>query len=443
PGMWSVTCLFIVAACQPAAPPPAAGPLAGTSMTFSVSLAEEERSTIRTLLQRFEQDTGVRVTLVSVTSDDLPQKLRVEVGAGRPTIDLFAQDNLSLRALVDADLVEDLSGVSIPEAVLPPLRPPRFGGRQYFLPFRPNVQVTYVNRARLAQAGVAPPTTVEELRAVARRLKAAAGGIPKVTLSLAQGGAAAVTVAEWIVAFGGDPLRLDDEGSVRAFEFLQGLWRENLLAKESLLAKYDTQVDYLQGETAWLAANWPFTSMVFAEQDLLDRFQVYQGWRGPARAAHVVGGDVLGVPRGVTGRRRQAALALAHFLMSREAQAYLAERNAWPSIRGDAYSAVPDSLRDTFVAVERALADGWYRPSVPHWPDVSDAMNDAVRRILERGEPPRPVLDALAGTISEAARRRGLTSGYGHPRSPLALVDIGRGGTPWSRDDATLTRIKD
>jgi hypothetical protein len=44
---------------------------------------------------------------------------------------------------------------------------------------------------------------------------------------------------------------------------------------------------------------------------------------------------------------------------------------------------------------------------VPYWPEVSDAMNEAVRRILERGEPVRPVLDALHARIAEVARRKG------------------------------------
>jgi trehalose transport system substrate-binding protein len=217
-----------------------------------------------------------------------------------------------------------------------------------------------------------------------------------------------VTITEFVVAFGGTPLVLNDAGSRAALEFLQALWREGLLAEESLVAKYDTQVDYLQGETAWLARNWPFTSMVFAEQDLLDRFRVYAGWRGPVRAAHVIGGDVLGLPRGVAGRRREGALALARFLMSQEAQALLVERNAWPAIRADAYGTVPAALRETFAAIEGALADGVYRPAVPYWAEVSDAMNEAVRRIVARGEPAGPVLDALHARVAEAARRKGV-----------------------------------
>lgn len=412
--------VLLASGCQREGTAPSGQPSTGRSMTLSVSLAEEEKDAMRELLRRFQQGTGTTVTLTSITAADLPEKLKVEVRAGRPTIDLFAQDNLGLRVLVEEGLVEDLSDVKVPDGVLESMRPERFGGKQYFLPFRPNVQVTYANRARFRQSGVAPPTTVEELRAVARRLKAVGGGSARVTLSLAQGAPAAVTIAEWIVSFGGNPLLLNDEGAVRAFEFLQELWKEGLLAKESLLAQYDTQVDYLQGETAWLASNWPFTSGIFADQGLLERFQVYAGWRGPSRAAHVIGGDVLGVPKGVTGPRKDAALALARFLMSREAQQFLVERNAWPSIRADTYGSVSEEQRETFEAVNRALRDGWYRPNVPYWSDVSEAMNEAVRRILGGGERPRTVLDALQAKVAEAARRKGVDYPPRTQRTPFS-----------------------
>jgi trehalose transport system substrate-binding protein len=405
-GLGLAVALAAAAGCGWEPAPPATGPLAGVALVVSMSLAEEEQAAVRALLRGFERDSGARVALVAVAASDLPEKLTVEVRAGRPSIHLFAQDNQSLRVLVDRNLVQDLSDVPLPASVLPSMVPPRFDGRRYFLPFRPNVQVTYANTARFRQAGAPLPRTADELAAVARQLKAAGDGLPRVTLSLAEGAGTAVTVAEWIVAFGGDPLVLNDAGSVAALEFLQGLWRDGLLSRESLVAKFDTQVDFLFGETAWLAQNWPFTSLVFAEQDVLDRFKVYVGWRGPVRAAHVIGGDVLGLPAGVTGRQREAALALSGFLMSREAQQVLVERNAWPSIRSDAYGTVPPALRETFEAIQEALADGFFRPPVPYWPEVTEAMNEAVRRILERGEAAKPVLDALHLRIAAAARRK-------------------------------------
>lgn len=380
--------------------------LAGTNITFSISLAQEEQQAVRKLLDQFERRTGAKVAQTAITSADLPPKLKVEVSAGRPTVHLFAQDNLALAVLVQDGLVEDLSDVQIPDGVLPSMVPEKFGGKQYFLPFRPNVRVAYLNEERFRSANAQRPTTVEELRAAAEKLKAA-GGSGKVTLSLAQGDPAAVTISEWIVSFGGNPLVLNDEGSVRAFEFIQGMWRDGLLARESLLGKFDTEPDYLQGETAWLAQNWPFTSKELAEQGLLDRFLVYEGWRGPARAAHVIGGDVLGIPKGVTGPEKEAAVELARFLMSKEAQQALAEENAWPSIRGDAYGEVAEDQRETFTAIQAALKDGWYRPNVVYWSDVSEQMNAGIRRILEGGENPRRVLDELHGRIRAAAQQKG------------------------------------
>ena len=205
--------------------------MSGTTITFSTVLAEAEVPAVREVLGNFEDQTGAKVNFTQVTSADLPQKLQVEVGSGQHTIDLFAQDNLALKVLVDRQLVEDLSDVQIPAGVKQELIPEKFNGKQYFLPYRPNVRVEYTNNSKFESAGVQPPTTVDQFISVAQKLKQAAGGTPKVTLSLAQGDPAAVTISEWIVSYGGNPLILNDQGSVQAFTTLQQLWRQQLLAK--------------------------------------------------------------------------------------------------------------------------------------------------------------------------------------------------------------------
>jgi trehalose transport system substrate-binding protein len=397
---------LVATACGGGPQPVEQGELAGTTITFNISLAEEEQATIEELLQTFQQQTGARVNLSAVTSADLPQKLQVD--GDNPTIHLFAQDNLNLRILVDEERVQDLGDFEIPSEVVPELIPEPIDGTQYFLPFRPNVRVAYVNTERFSAANASPPTTVEEFQATAEQLKSAADGEAKVTLSLEPtSGAAAVTISEWIVSFGGDPLILNDEGSVAAFEFLQGMWQDQLLARESLQAKFDTEVDYLRGETAWLAQNWPFTSGTFSSEGILEVFDVYEGWSGPEREAHVVGGDVLGIPNGVEGDQLTAALALAEFLMSKEAQETLAARNAWPSIRSDAYAQVPEDLQETFDAIQAALEGGWYRPAVPYWADVDEAINAAIQRVMMDGQDAQQTLDELHDQIASAAEASG------------------------------------
>jgi trehalose transport system substrate-binding protein len=391
---------------------PPSGALTGTSITLSVSLASSETAAVQEVLGKFKDQTGVNVTLTSVTAQDLPQKLKVEVSSNHHTIHLFAQDNLALATLVDQGLVEDLSSVQIPDGVTPALIPDKFDGKQYFLPFRPNVRVTYVNKDRFAAANVTPPTTTDEYKTVAEKLKAANNGVGAVTLSLADQpdtGPLGVTVSEWVVSFGGNPLLLNDPGSVQAFTFLQGLWKEGVFAKESKLAKYDTEVDDLKGETSWLATNWPFTTGELSKSGLLSKFDVYAGWKGPSRAAHVVGGDVLGIPKGVSGKQKEAAIALAQFLESKDAQTILVGKNSWPSVRSDALTAVPADQKQTFDAITAALADGWYRPNVVYWSDVEAAMDDAVTRIIYNGEDPTKVLTDENGKIATAAQSKGAT----------------------------------
>jgi trehalose transport system substrate-binding protein len=386
------------------------GALSGTTITMSVSLATSETAAVQEVLAKFKQQTGVTVKLTSVTAQDLPNKLKVEVDSNKHTIHLFAQDNLALATLVDQGLVEDLSAVQIPDGVTPALIPQKFDGKSYFLPFRPNVRVTYVNKERFSAAGVTPPTTTEEYKAVAEKLKASANGEGKVTLSLADQpdtGPIGVTISEWVVSYGGDPLMLNDQGSIDAFTFLQSLWKEGVFAKESKLAKYDTEVDNLKGETAWFATNWPFTTGELAKTGILSKFDVYEGWAGPARAAHVIGGDVLGIPKGVSGKQKEAAIALAQFLVSKDAQTTLVAKNSWPSVRQDALAEVPAEQKQTFEAVAAALANGWYRPNVVYWSDVEAAIDDAVTRILYNGEDPTTVLNSEHDKIASAAQTKG------------------------------------
>jgi trehalose transport system substrate-binding protein len=203
------------------------------------------------------------------------------------------------------------------------------------------------------------------------------------------------------------------------------MWREGLLARESLLGRFDTEVANLESGTSWLAENWAYTSASLASARRLDEFRVYPGWRGPRGRMHVVGGDVLGVPAGLTGAERRAALGLARFLMSKSSQEHLARLNAWPAIRDDAYAvdrrlcsrgrgrcapwtrAAPTLHAPTFEAIRTALQEGWYRPVAPWWPTVENQMTAATRRILEGGEPVRQVLDEAHAAIAAAVRSMG------------------------------------
>jgi trehalose transport system substrate-binding protein len=125
----------------------------------------------------------------------------------------------------------------------------------------------------------------------------------------------------------------------------------------------------------------------------------------------------------VSGKQKDAAIQFANFLMSKEAQEVLVAKNGWPSVRDDATAQVPEELKPTFDAIQKALTDGWYRPNVPYWNDASDAMNAAIQRIMVKGEPVKATLDSLHADIAAAAKKKGAEyppkawrTVYGHRR---------------------------
>ena len=77
------------------------------------------------------------------------------------------------------------------------------------------------------------------------------------------------------------------------------------------------------------------------------------------------------------------------------------------SIRNDAYAQVPEDLQETFDAIQGALEGGWYRPAVPYWADVDEAINTAIKQVVMGGMDAQSTLDGLNEQIAAAAEDAG------------------------------------
>src|SRR5215831_8117492 len=119
------------------------------TVTVTMRLAEAEWHVVRQeVLPRFEAVCHCRVRAIDVPPETLVQRLRTMHQAGRMEIDLFAQDNMRLRELVDTALVAPFTPeeAQVEEAIYPSLMAVGVNsGVRYFLPFRPNVQIAYYN----------------------------------------------------------------------------------------------------------------------------------------------------------------------------------------------------------------------------------------------------------------------------------------------------------
>jgi trehalose transport system substrate-binding protein len=281
-------------------------------------------------------------------------------------------------------------------AVLPALAAAGvMGGRRYFLPFRPNVQIAYYNAKKFDAYGLAPPRSWEELLQVARTFREKEG-IGRVLFQGVGGAPTTTQLYEWIVSAGGDPFDFGHPGTVATFRFLQEL--APFLSPDSRRAKWDTTNDALAQESAYLAQNWPFGVPLLIRDYGKREIRTYSGWAGPAREAHVIGGDVLGIPAGAPNREQ--ALRLTRHLQSRTVQELLASRLGWPTIRADAAGAVEPWLRPHVASVQEAMRHGVFRANVPYWAEYERIASEAAERILWRRETVQAVLPPLAARLT-------------------------------------------
>lgn len=377
----------------------------GPVLTFYTSLGQAEWVVLRReVFAPFERAHGCTVRAFEVASSDMPRKLDALRRGGHMDVDVIGQDNMALAVLVARGLVDDLTDLepTIPRETSPALRALGvFGGRRYFMPYRPNVEIAFYHAGHLARHGLKPPRTWPELLAVARALRAAEG-VGRVAIKADGSGGTTVHLFDFIHAAGGDPMALDDAGSRTAFRFLRELWP--FLSPESRRADVNTMNQFLATESVYLGQNWPFAIEVLVRQGEKAEIRAYPGWRGPVREAHTLGGEVLGIPKGAPHRALAAAF-IAH-VESQAAQRALVRELGWPPMREDAYAAVAPWQAPFFAAVRVAMKAAIARPNVRHWEAVDKALNAAFREIVVEGADVDATLRARAADL-RAARVKG------------------------------------
>lgn len=370
------------------------------TLNVVMSLTEEEWQVMRSdIFPRFESTHNCKISAYQVEASDWIKKLEAMVKGGNVKVDVFSQDNMRLYPLVDAGLVLDLTDYTdrIPEEISETMSQAGvFGGKTYFFPYRANVQIVYYNEEQFTKYGLKLPEDWPSLLKVAEVFKESEG-IGKVGLKLWGGTPTATQVYEMIISAGGDPFKFNDEGCLETMRFLKKLYP--YLSPESRKAKWDTTNTYLANESFYIAQNWPFGINVIVRDYEKEEIKVYSGWSGPVKQAHIIGGEVLGIPKGAGNI--ELALEFISYMESRQVQQIFVERLGWPSVRNDAYNEIVGWQREYFEAIKEALSFGVWRPNVLYWGEFEKFINEALMRIVIEGEDPAGVLDEYHVRMNE------------------------------------------
>jgi len=391
---------------SPASSPAAEAPLqlgsySGKKIKVSIAMAESEATVFKdVVVKAFKDMTGGDIETVNIEAADVVRTLQAQVKSGNIQLDLLVQDNNTLAPLVADGLVEELPDAEqvMPPATIPALKEVlQFDGKYYFLPARPNVQITYYNSTKFKDDGVEPPKTWDELSSVAKTIKDKEG-VGKVSIQGVAGGAVGVTVTQFLWQAGGDPLKINDDAGQHAFQFMQDL-KPNLTPQYPT-ATFDTTNTYILNQSVILAQNWPFGVNVIVDQGGMKDVLAYAGWEGPSGNKLVLGGDVFGIAKGTPNR--DMALDFTKLWMSHDIQAQLTAKNGWPSMRSDALGNVADWQKPYFAVVTEALGFTKPRPNVTYWSEVENILTNAFNDIVTGGQGVKDTLDRYQGEIDKA-----------------------------------------
>ncbi|MDR1771295.1 MAG: extracellular solute-binding protein [Hungatella sp.] len=354
------------------------------TLNFAIPLAEEEWQVFREeVFKPFEEETGIKINGIQMENKDMENKLEALKQAGKHDIDIFAPSTVYLPGIIDKGLTEDLTGIitiptEIPENLYSDYQ---FDGKVQFVPLRPNVQTNYYYKDRFEKYGLEAPKTWDDLLNMAKKFYEEEG-VGRVAIQANSGSALTITAIEFIRSAGGDPLVLNDEGSVKAFTFLQQLWP--YLSPESKRADFNVINELLSTESIYYGANWPYCANVVVKDGGKDQVVSYVGFEGPKGISKVTTTTVMGITNGTP--HKEEAIQFLEYLMSDKVQNALFTKLGWAPARDDAFGEIEEWQKPFVEDVQEALKFAQSRPIVPYWSDVDKAINDAFKDIVIDGK---------------------------------------------------------
>ncbi len=372
----------------------------GQTLRVSIAMAESEKTVFNeVVVNGFKEATGGTIEVSDIEAADVVRTLEAQVGSDNITLDMAVIDNNTLAPLVDGGLVEEIADAEsiMPGATIEALKEVlQFDGTYYFLPARPNVQITYYNSAKFEEWGISePPATWDDVLAAGQTIVDNAG-VGQISVQGEAGGPVGVTVTQFLWQAGGDPLEINNEAGAAAFQFMADL--KPFLTPQYPTATFDTTNTYILNESVVLAQNWPFGVNTIVGEGGKTEVLAYAGWEGPAGNALVLGGDVFGISKGT--QNYDMAVDVAKYWMQRSVQEEFTARIGWASMRDDALGTVEDWQQPYFEVVAEALAVSQPRPNVVYWRDVENILTNAFNDIVGGGADIQETLDRYQEEIN-------------------------------------------
>jgi trehalose transport system substrate-binding protein len=364
------------------------------NIQFYESVATSEQAFIeKTLIPQFEsQYPNIKVTFVNFGSEGVSQNILALEQSGDVGSIVAGQDNLEIGSLIyssQGNVLMNLTSASsslMPSTMIPAARnlvnyeKQVFGG-VYFFPFRGNVPLVFYNKTMFQSAGISnPPSTdaqlLQDAAMIYNKTHQKAVMIQGASTSSGHSGSSTATeLYQWMVQYGGNPLYLNDSGDLHAMQFIYNL---SAYFSPSFTGGYwGSYAGLYHGNYSVLDYQWPYIYNILTASPYNmtnSSLGVYPGPAGPVNGNHLMGGDVLFIPKGATNV--PSLETFIKFLLSTQAQRETLLNLSWVAINSAAYQNLPAKYSAIDTALGNAIETGVFlrnpTPWITEWQVILD-----------------------------------------------------------------------
>lgn len=352
------------------------------------------------MIARFEAaNPDIDIERTSIGFGDLKARI-IQAAATRTMPDILIIDNPDHQAMASqgalADLTDLIGGWDGNDKYFDgPWSSTIFEGRHYGVPYGSNATALYYNVELLEQAGIAPPSTWDELRSAAMALTA--GDRTGFCLSLIATEEGTFTFLPFLWGNGGDIPTIGDAASVEALALLDTMMNEDGSVSRAALnwGQGDVNNQFMAGKCA-MQINGPWQIPGLTAADLDFTWDVAP-WPNNGSPTSILGGEnfAVGIGGDVDAAWRVIDWVTApdNLLPTLQISGYITNRNDLSS--NPAFTA--DPVTKVFagqVAVAKARAYG------PGYPQISEAIMSMVQSVLIGARTPQEAADDTAAAIA-------------------------------------------
>ena len=417
---------LLLTQCTVAAPAPAesqgdaaggdAQPFAGTELVLA-SMTDQYVAAFRHLIPQFEEETGIKVTLDELGYVDLYQKLTADFVGSTANYDLMTVDIVwsgeyaanGYTLPLDDFMARDEAELALDDIMPVSWTLGEWEGKHWAYPLAGYANVLNYRKDILAEAGIDPPATQEELLAAAEALTDAENDFYGTALLGARGPAVAQEYMAWVQQHGGSIL---DESGAPALNSAKNV---EILEFFGSLFEYappgSTDYWWDQRETAFRTGNvammegWSIARAGYENPEISTVVGKVDVTLAPVAEGlepkYGFGGWGIGI--NANSENAEAAWEFIKWLTSPEIQKEWIRHDGAPIRRSTLEDPELNAEYPWFPILLESFenGDGDYRPRIPEYSIIQDALGTAVNGYLVGEMSAQEALDQAQAQVEE------------------------------------------